>query len=170
MVETVWDLQEGGDMKRVKLLVAGIFLTILCLCIAGPASATIIDLTIDGGDAIFLAGRTDLSIPPASDPWNYPAGMQRHTLPTPEEIQETLPPIIPVSPGDCYRSKSTRTRTAHLLDCLQNLLIRLDRTTSKLVTTGHAYELAVGVGLGGAATLSRATGNWRFGKLGGLGI
>jgi hypothetical protein len=64
----------------------------------GPVST----VTIKGSDAIFLAGRTDLVIPPASDPW--PGGLLRHGFPTPEEIQETLPPFIPVSGGDVIRA------------------------------------------------------------------
>ncbi len=65
------------------------------------ASALIIDTTIDGSDAIWLAGRTDLTIPAASDPW--PGGLLRHSSPTPEEIQETLPPGFTVSGGDIVR-------------------------------------------------------------------
>jgi hypothetical protein len=61
----------------------------------------IFTITVKGSDAIFLAGRTDLVIPPASDPW--PGGLMRHTSPTPEEIQETVPPFIPVSGGDVIR-------------------------------------------------------------------
>lgn len=72
------------------------------LCFSNPVSATVVNVTIDGGDAIFLAGRTDLTIPPASDPW--PGGMIRHSGPTPEEIVETLPPILSVSPGDVIRA------------------------------------------------------------------
>jgi hypothetical protein len=64
----------------------------------GPVST----VTIKGSDAIFLAGRTDLVIPPASDPW--PGGLLRHGSPTPEEIQETVPPFIPVSGGDVIRA------------------------------------------------------------------
>ena len=66
------------------------------------ASAVVIDVTIDGGDAIFLAGRTDLVIPPANLAW--PGGLLRHGGPTPEETLETLPPIIPVAPGDVIRA------------------------------------------------------------------
>ena len=62
----------------------------------------IFTVTVKGSDAIFLAGRTDLVIPPASDPW--PGGLIRHGSPTPEEIQETLPPFIPVSGGDVIRA------------------------------------------------------------------
>jgi len=74
----------------------------LGLALAVSAGATIIDVTIDGGDAIFLAGRTDLAIPAANLPW--PGGMIRHGGPTPEEILETLPPSIAVSAGDVIRA------------------------------------------------------------------
>jgi hypothetical protein len=61
------------------------------------------DVTIDGSDAIFLAGRTDIVIPSASDPWNTGTHLIRHAYPTPEEIQETLPPYIPVTDSDVIR-------------------------------------------------------------------
>ena len=85
---------------------------IALLCVLGfgwmghvqPADADSYTITISGSSAIFLAGRTDLSIPAANLPWDYPAGMQRHGYPTPEEILETLPPIIAVSAGDIIRA------------------------------------------------------------------
>jgi hypothetical protein len=78
----------------------------VCALLASPlASAAVVDITIDGGDAIFLAGRTDLVIPPASDPWGGPGDfLIRHGGPTPEEAVETLPPIISVSSGDIIRA------------------------------------------------------------------
>ena len=71
--------------------------------VGGSANATVFGVTIDGGDAIFLAGRTDVAIPPASDPWTTGTHLIRHGGPTPEEIQETLPPFIPVGTGDVIR-------------------------------------------------------------------
>ena len=68
---------------------------------AGVAHAAVIDLTLEGSDAIWLAGRTDLVIPPASAPW--PLGLVRHGGPTPEEIQETMPPGVGISAGDVIR-------------------------------------------------------------------
>ena len=68
---------------------------------AAPAGATTIDLTIDGSDAIFLAGRTDLAIPAANLAW--PGGLIRHGGPTPEEILETLPSGFSVVGGDVIR-------------------------------------------------------------------
>jgi hypothetical protein len=72
------------------------------LMLAAPAQAQIYDVTIDGGDAIWLAGRTDLVVPPASDPW--PGGLARHDGPTPEEIQETMPSFISVVEGDVIKA------------------------------------------------------------------
>jgi hypothetical protein len=67
----------------------------------GAAMAATFTITVDGSDAIFLAGRTDVVIPPASDPWTGPGThLIRHGGPTPEEIQETLPPFISVTAGD----------------------------------------------------------------------
>ena len=61
-------------------------------------------VTIDGTDAIFLAGRSDLLIPHANLSWgDFDAGtydgMLRHSSPTPEEALETLPSTIPVTGG-----------------------------------------------------------------------
>ncbi len=82
----------------VALLVA------LLLAPAGVVQAgSIFTLSIDGSDAIFLAGRTDLTIPHPSLPWNTGTHLIRHAGPTPEEIQETLPPILGVAPGDVIR-------------------------------------------------------------------
>lgn len=88
------DKQPNRTLKIAGILVAALA--------AGGAQAANYSITIDGSDAIWLAGRTDLSIPPASDPW--PGGLLRHSYPTPEEIQETLPPIIPVLAGDVVRA------------------------------------------------------------------
>lgn len=66
------------------------------------AHALVIETSLAGSDAIWLAGRSDLlPIPPASDPW--PAGMLRHGGATPEEIQETMPPGFAVSAGDIVK-------------------------------------------------------------------
>jgi hypothetical protein len=76
---------------------------LLAVVLLGVASVStggeVYDVTIDGSDAIFLAGRTDVTIPPASDPWTTGTHLIRHFGPTPEEIQETLPPILPVAAG-----------------------------------------------------------------------
>jgi hypothetical protein len=67
------------------------------------SSATVMEVTVKGSDAIFLAGRTDLTIPPASDPWTTGTHLIRHGFPTPEEIQETVPPFIAVAAGDVIK-------------------------------------------------------------------
>jgi hypothetical protein len=71
---------------------------------AAPALGQVYGVTIDGGDAIFLAGRTDVVIPPAADPWTGPGThLIRHGGPTPEEVQESVPPSIPVAGSDVIR-------------------------------------------------------------------
>ena len=84
-------------------LVGPLFLVLLIL-LSGTAAGAVVDLTIDGSDAIFLAGRTDLVIPAAALPWTTGTHLIRHPGPTPEEIKETLPPSIPVAPGDVIRA------------------------------------------------------------------
>ncbi len=64
------------------------------------ASAVVFDQVVLGSDAIWLAGRTDLAIPPAGVLW--PGGLARHPI-TPELIQETRPPVFSVNPGDTIR-------------------------------------------------------------------
>lgn len=77
---------------------------VLVAGISCPAFGVQYTLSIAGSDAIFLAGRTDLTIPLASDPWTGPGDyLIRHGDPTPEEIRETLPPSIAVSGGDVIR-------------------------------------------------------------------
>lgn len=83
-------------LRRLRACVY--YLAIASLLPAGNAFAATFVITVDGSDAIWLAGRSDLAIPPASDPW--PGGMIRHNNPTPEEILETVPPFISVTGGD----------------------------------------------------------------------
>lgn len=90
-------------MQLRKTLFAS--LPLLAALIAPASQAIIIDITVDGSDAIFLAGRTDLVIPAANQPWNGPEDhLIRHGGATPEEIKETLPPEIAVSAGDVIRA------------------------------------------------------------------
>lgn len=89
-------------MKPLKSVLIGCVMGATFLPISS-AMATIVDMTINGGDAIFLAGRTDLTIPAASDPWNTGTHLIRHGGPTPEEIRESVPPSINVSAGDVVR-------------------------------------------------------------------
>jgi hypothetical protein len=90
-------MKKNKGARVVLLALTSLFATM-------PASALVFDVTVRGSDAIFLAGRTDVAIPPASDPWTSPTGMQRHGSPTPEEIQETLPPYLSVQAGDVVRA------------------------------------------------------------------
>jgi PEP-CTERM motif len=69
----------------------------------GPASATVLHVTVDGSDAIFIAGRTDLLPIPPLDGNQFAFVLERHPFITPEAIVETLPPSIPVSGGDVIR-------------------------------------------------------------------
>jgi hypothetical protein len=89
-----------SKLKRTTII--SVLFLMLGVGSAPSAHALIIDVTINGSDAIFLAGRIDLVIPPANQSW--PGGMLRHSGPTPEEILETLPPIIAVSAGDVIRA------------------------------------------------------------------
>jgi len=78
-----------------------VILMMLCVTggIASTTPATTIDVQVDGTDVIFLAGRTDITIPPANqDPASFP--IERHTGPTPEEALETFPTKIPLSAGN----------------------------------------------------------------------
>lgn len=77
----------------------GTFRLVMLVCaLAAPAQGAVIEVSIEGSDAIWLAGRTDLVIPAADQPW--PGGMVRHGGATPEEILETLPPGFVVTGGD----------------------------------------------------------------------
>lgn len=83
---------------------AGIFILAAILFLPpGVARAATFSITVDGSDAIFLAGRTDVTIPAASDPWTTGTHLIRHGSPTPEEIQETLPPFVNVTGGDVLK-------------------------------------------------------------------
>ena len=78
-------------------------ISILLLLFVSVASAETYEVQVDGTDAIFLAGRTDVTIPPASELWIGDTILLRHPWRTPEEMQETLPKIIPVKEGDVIR-------------------------------------------------------------------
>jgi len=93
-------------MLRITILKAHrllLFPLVLLLFSFSLSFAAQYDVTVDGSDAIFLAGRIDVVIPPASDPWNTGTYLVRHGGPTPEEIKETLPPSISVSAGNVIR-------------------------------------------------------------------
>ena len=89
-------------MRFRLALVSSVFVAGVLL-LASPAQAQIYDVTIDGTDAIWLAGRTDLGIPPANQPW--PGGLLRHGFSTPEELLETVPSFISVVAGDVIRAR-----------------------------------------------------------------
>ena len=57
-------------------------------------------ISVNGTDAIFLAGRTDVSIPEPDQPWSV---LLRHGFPTPEEAKETFPSFISVNAGDVVK-------------------------------------------------------------------
>ena len=67
---------------------------------SSAASAAVISLTVDGPDAIFLAGRTDVVVPDPALPWDV---LIRHGYPTPEEAKEQHPGFIAVTGGDVIR-------------------------------------------------------------------
>jgi hypothetical protein len=90
-------------MNKLKTLFVGILLLIMI----PTANAVIIQTEVRGSDAIWLAGRFDLEIPAAVDPW--PGGMMRHDVMTPEEVLETLPPEFPVEGGDLIKVLSPAT-------------------------------------------------------------
>lgn len=81
--------------------VGAAWLSCTSFALAGAAQAATYSIDIDGSDAIWLAGRTDLVIPPAGVAWA--GGLTRHPI-TPEMIQETLPPTIAVTGGDVIKA------------------------------------------------------------------
>jgi len=84
---------------RISALATG-----LALVMSSPAMAAVVSVTVDGPDAIFLAGRTDVVIPAANLAWNGPGThLLRHGGPTPEEAQEQMPSFITVAGGDVIR-------------------------------------------------------------------
>ena len=94
------NLKQERLMIKIKLAAAAI-VAFATLGTTTTANALIIDQEVMGGASIWLAGRTDLIIPPASAAW--PGGMLRHGGPTPEEIQEVAPPEFLVAAGDVIR-------------------------------------------------------------------
>lgn len=90
-------------MKFKTILLA--YAPLVAVLTSPLSQAEILDVTIKGSDAIFLAGRTDLIIPDADQPWTGPGDyLIRHDIPTPEEIKETLPPIFSIVAGDIIRA------------------------------------------------------------------
>ena len=89
-------------MKKIASTLSAAAAAAFTLVLSTGASAAIFDVTVDGPDAIWLAGRTDLVIPPANVGWS--GGLIRHGGNTPEEALESIPPFVPVSGGDVIRA------------------------------------------------------------------
>lgn len=85
-----------GDLFNTAL-VAG------ALMAAVHAQAAIHSVAVEGTDAIFLAGRTDIVIPEVSASWTSGAPLVRHGSGTPEALKESAPSAIAVSGGDVIR-------------------------------------------------------------------
>ena len=85
-----------GSLSRLGVLAA--------ILVAPIVQAAVFDVVVNGSDAIFLAGRTDVTIPPANQPWTGPGThLIRHVGATPEEILETVPPFLSVTGGDVVK-------------------------------------------------------------------
>ena len=86
-------------------LQVGMVVALLAVLLAGrtPVAAVVTSVTVDGSDAIFIAGRSDLSSIPPLDGNPNAFILVRHAFITPEAIVETPPPFIPVSGGDVIR-------------------------------------------------------------------
>ena len=82
----------------------GVGFSLLAMAAAAPSYADVFSVTVDGPDAIFLAGRTDVTIPAANLPWTTGTHLIRHGGNTPEEALEQLPSFIPVAGGDIVRA------------------------------------------------------------------
>jgi hypothetical protein len=55
--------------------------------VGASGHAATVSVTVDGTDAVLLAGRTDLAVPDATEPWPGPGDrLLRHDGPTPEAI------------------------------------------------------------------------------------
>lgn len=67
----------------------------MCIAAVSSVHAAVTTVSVDGPDAIFLAGRTDVVIPPANQPWVGPGTvLLRHGSNTPEEALEQLPLFV----------------------------------------------------------------------------
>jgi hypothetical protein len=96
-----------SDMCRKRMCNVSSLLFLSCIILFAafsPSFGATYDVTVDGSDAIFIAGRTDvLPIPPLNGNQNAFI-LLRHPYITPDGIVETLPPSIPVSGGDVVRA------------------------------------------------------------------
>ncbi len=89
-------------MKKTAFVLSALCASVAAMVLATGARAATFDVTVDGPDAIWLAGRTDLVIPPANQDW--PGGLLRHGGITPEEALESIPSFVPVTTGDVVRA------------------------------------------------------------------
>ena len=100
-------------MKAInKRLWVGLLLVITACLFMSPSIAfsAIYNETIEGTDAIFLAGRDDVTIEPLDKDWRveimYSIPLTRHNfdLPFPDDFRvETFPKVIPVAEGDVVK-------------------------------------------------------------------
>ncbi|HOL63764.1 MAG TPA: PEP-CTERM sorting domain-containing protein [Accumulibacter sp.] len=74
------------------------------IAFSGYANAAVYDMTVNGGDAIFIAGRADVLPIPALNGNPTAFVLRRHSYITPDGIVETLPSSISVNGGDIVRA------------------------------------------------------------------
>ncbi len=108
-----------------KKLWAGLFSTLLaCICLSPSFSmAEIYDVILDGTDAIYLAGRDDVTVPALDYDFFDGEGdliLKRHnygSVPADFEI-ETFPVLVPVTAGDVVRVMDTAEGWIHFYNGL----------------------------------------------------
>lgn len=89
---------------RIGRHAGAIVVALLWGVVGGEGRAANFVVTVEGADAIYLAGRTDLTVPDPSAPWTGPGDyLVRHGGPTPEEAKESFPSMISVVAGDVVR-------------------------------------------------------------------
>jgi len=77
----------------------GVLVAISGTAIAFSTPATAATVTVQGTDAIFLSGRTDVTIPPLGSP--FPE-LGRHGYVLSDFLQETFPSLLPASGGQLF--------------------------------------------------------------------
>lgn len=101
---TSLDQVQRGAFSQSGLGALSRFGVLVGILVAPIAQAAVFDVVVYGSDAIFLAGRTDVAIPTADQPWTGPGThLIRHGGATPEEIRETVPPFVSVTGGDVVK-------------------------------------------------------------------
>jgi hypothetical protein len=87
-------------MKKCQSSVPCLLVTLLTLSLPATAAEFRFDVTVDGADAIFIAGRTDLLPIPRPNGDASAFILLRHPFLVPEfPVTEQLPPSIPVRQG-----------------------------------------------------------------------